>query len=459
MTSDAVQALSAAVAAAGPELLRVGSPRFTAPASVGSLGVDAALDLGEGRWLGVVSDSSGSRWTVPLIVEEGVEKGVDVGVAVRRARPGDGVAEALVHVISEGGSTPEPFALTRWYSRTARGERAVGVDQTNESVVVGEAAVVKWSTHLPPRGVAVAHPASSRIATLAREAFRSTPRPWAWLVVHVPGEPPLLVGTVAEFLPGATDGWTWAVDGVLALAAGEVTLDASLTPAVELGRLTSDLHVALASAGVDIATDDDVRRLHARAHADLQRALAVVDGPEGERLHAVEAVVSGALDGLARLVGTPLIDVHGDLHVGQVLRHGDPPEYGVIDFDGNPVLPFAERSGRAPAALDVASMAASLDHVGRVVLRRLERDGDASRDAAGRVRTWIRLSQKAFLDAYHLTLDARGRGELFDERALLPFRFQQECREFLYANDHLPHWRYVPDGALPDLVAQLHATD
>ena len=441
--------LSVAVAAAGPELLRPDDPRFATPGTRGALGIDAALDLGEGRWVSVVSDTAGSRWTVPLVV------GADGHV--RRARAGDGVAEALVRRITLGEGSLAPFRLTRWYARDVRGERPVGVDQTNESVVVGDAAVVKWSTHLPGRGETAPHPALARIGALAREAFAATPRPWASLSLD--GEPPLLLAAVAELLAGATDGWTWVVDDVVALSAGDITLDAALLPPVELGRLTADLHVALSSRGVETATEDDVVRMHARARADLDRALEVVDGPEGTRLRAVSGVVRVGIDRLTRLVGTPLIDAHGDLHVGQVLRHGDPPAYAVIDFDGNPVLPFAERARRAPAALDVAGMAASLDHVGRVVLRRVERDGRSTTDATRRIDTWIRLSQSAFLDAYRATLKARDQGRLLDERALLPLRFQQECREFLYANDHLPHWRYVPDGALPDLVAQLHPID
>ena len=67
---------------------------------------------------------------------------------------------------------------------------------------------------------------------------------------------------------------------------------------------------------------------------------------------------------------TPLIDIHGDLHVGQVLRHSAPPAYAITDFDGNPVVRVDEHDDRQPAAVDVTGMAASLDHVGRVVLRR-----------------------------------------------------------------------------------------
>jgi maltokinase len=163
--------------------------------------------------------------------------------------------------------------------------------------------------------------------------------------------------------------------------------------------------------------------------------------------------MSTALEALADVEGTPLIDVHGDLHVGQVLRYGDPPSYAITDFDGNPVLPPRERAARQPAALDAAGMMASLDHVGRVVVKRTEGvDVDV-------VRTWITASQSAYLAAYRGVLTDAVMIDLLDERLLRPLRVHQECKEFLYAVRHLPHWRYVPDAALADLMPSGRSDD
>jgi len=48
----------------------------------------------------------------------------------------------------EDSTTLGDFTIRSWTSLPARGERAVGVDQTNESVIVGDVAVVKRATHL-----------------------------------------------------------------------------------------------------------------------------------------------------------------------------------------------------------------------------------------------------------------------------------------------------------------------
>ena len=394
-----------------------------------------ALELGAGRWVGVVEDGDGERWTVPLVVD---------AAGVRRALAGDGVAAALVHALRDDGRTGS-FAIDAWHSEDVAGERAVTVDQTNDSIVVGERAVVKWCVRLPRAGVAGAQPATARLATLGAQGFSGTPRPWGLLRFTGGGES-LLLASIAEFLPGALDGWDWAVDDVRRFARGETTSRDALSPATRLGRLTAQLHVALASGGRDAADDRLVARWTARAYDDLDAVVQLVDGPEGTRLRARSGRIAASFGAFRDCVGTPLIDVHGDLHVGQVLRHGDPVAYAVTDFDGSPVLAPEERSARQPAALDVAGMLASLDHVGRVVVRRTDGvDPDV-------VRGWISAAQAAFLDEYRDTLGRNGSGDLLDERLLAPLRLQQECREFLYAVHHLPHWRYVPDAALVDLL-------
>ncbi len=417
--------------------------------------VDVA-DLGGDRWIGVVEDADGDRWTVPMVTRDGV---------VRRALAGDGVAEALVrgmvdvHALQQthgSASTPEgralqgdgAFVADAWHPEDVCGERAVTVDQTNESVVVGDRAIVKWTVALPRPGVRGSQPAIHRVPTLSHAGFDGMPLPWGRLFYsdHADESSSLLLASVAEFLPGAQDGWDWAVDDVRRFARDEVSVDEALEPARRLGELTARMHVALATRGRDVADDRLVARWTARAYDDLDAAVQLVDGAEGARLRARAGRIAVSFGAFRQCVGTPLIDVHGDLHVGQVLRHGNPADYAVTDFDGNPVLVPEERSARQPAALDVAGMLASLDHVGRVVIRRTE---DVDVDV---VLAWITAAQSAYLDAYRDTLALTRSGDLLDERLLHPLRLQQECREFLYAVRHLPHWRYVPDAALLDLL-------
>jgi maltokinase len=437
---DALERLAKAVATAGERLLAPDRPRSgPGPTPVGELRVDAGLPVEQGLWVTVVSDASGARWTVPLAEE---------GDTVRRAVAGDGVAQALIALIAAGTHARRGFTVRAFAGRAVSGERAIAADQTNESIVVGDSAVVKWVVRLPPRGSRAVQPAARRLASLSAAGFDGAPTLWGLLTCDESDSAPLLLASVAAYLPDAADGWDWAVDDARRLSTGALSLDAALAPAAALGDLTARMHLAFASGGRTSATADQTERWTQRALDDLLEAGRIVEGPEGERLRAAIPRISDELATLAGFVGTPLIDVHGDFHVGQVLRFGSPPSYAVTDFDGNPVLSAEDRAELQPAAVDVAGMMASLDHVGRVVVRRAP-DVDADR-----VLAWSRDAQDAFLAAYRDSLSRRGAGDLLQGEMLRPLRFRQECREFLYAVRHLPHWRYVPDGSLAALLEE-----
>ena len=79
------------------------------------------------------------------------------------------------------------------------GERPVGVDQTNESVIVGDAAVVKWATHLQDGP----HPAPRRIGMLREAGFGGMPAPWGLVTWTAPADgAETLVANVDDYLPG-----------------------------------------------------------------------------------------------------------------------------------------------------------------------------------------------------------------------------------------------------------------
>jgi maltokinase len=310
--------------------------------------------------------------------------------------------------------------------------------------------VVKWAVHAEPT------PASVLVPHLSEAGFAAMPAPWGFVTwqdrsdLHAVSS--VLVASVMDYLPGASDGWTWAVQDVGRWATGAVDRRSALEPMDDLGTLVADLHMALATPTSVIpgptteAGTDESAAWRSLAEALLSEAVEVVGGPEGERLAALRPRISTTLAALDTAAGTVTMPVHGDLHIGQVLRWRD--GYAVGDFDGNPVLPVPERLRPQPAARDVAGMLQSLDHVGRVVVRRVEGADPAA------VEQWITDAQKCFLSAYRRRLAEADASRLLDDRLLLPFRVEQECREFLYAVRHLPRWRYVPDQALHALFRE-----
>ncbi|MEQ1874073.1 MAG: aminoglycoside phosphotransferase [Ilumatobacteraceae bacterium] len=309
--------------------------------------------------------------------------------------------------------------------RELAGERPITVDQTNCSVVVAEEVVVKWLQ--PP--VLAPHPGVQLLRHLASRGFSEMP---AFIGCEERDE--LVLATVSEFVPGALDGWDWFVDDVDAYLRGDADLHELLTWASRMGELTGRLHTALADLQ---PTTVAARTYHASAIERLDDALRVLRGEEAARLRELVPKVKAALSPLDTGALLAAHRIHGDLHAGQFLRAGD--RLLVTDFDGNPLAKGEDRLLPNSPLVDVASMLQSIDHVGRIVVKR--RHPDRTDD----VERFITVAVAAALDAYRSLRP--GAGEL-----LTAFRVAQELHEYCYAAIHLPRWLYVPDTALPALL-------
>lgn len=359
----------------------------------------------------------------------------------RRAHPGDGAAEAVLTLLATapGVSARGRFTVHAWTSRRVTGERAIAVDQTNESVIVGDAAVVKWATHLQDGP----HPAPHRIEVLRTNDFRFMPNPWGLVTWRPDDGAETLVVSVDEYLPGAVDGWTWAVD-LLARAAREpgTGTEAVESAVAQVGTVIAELHAALAGTATT-ASRADAGRWREAALETLDESRTLSPSPMAELLRDRGAQIEQILTALGDLAGSVVIEGHGDLHVGQVLHYSG--GYVVTDFDGNPVLPAAQRALPIPAVLDVAGMAQSLAHVAIVARRHNQLDDRA-------LAAVDHAARQSFLRHYADHLAALGCGHLYDPRPLRAFRLQQVLREIVYAARHLPRWMYVPEAALPALL-------
>jgi maltokinase len=388
------------------------------------------LELAEDKRLSVVARPGGLA-AVPMV------RGRDG--QWRRAQPGDGVADALVGVLADvtGSVVRDRFTVRSWTGRAAWGERPVGVDQTNESVIVGDVAVVKWATHLQDGP----HPAPRRISMLRDAGFAGMPAPWGLVTWQQPDGAETLVASVDAYLPGAVDGWTWAVELITA-AAGDGVAGPLVEAASHVGAVVADLHAAL-SATMVVASRHDAARWRDDALETLETACALPSSVSVRHARAHRGQLADILGELGELAGTPIIEGHGDLHVGQILRSRG--NFVVTDFDGNPVLRAPQRMLPIPATLDVAGMVQSLAHAAIVARRYTPLGTGALRDAD-------RAARGSFLDGYLHRVIELGHADLYQSGALKALRAQQVLREMIYAARHLPRWMYVPDGALPELL-------
>lgn len=398
---------------------------------------------GEARLaVGIAADVADSLVLVPLVETAG---------RWRRARPGDGLSAALVEALATrrefgGGFVLQPLVgLPSAAIAGAAPERAIGVDQTNASVVVGDAVIVKWLQRPEPGG----RRAATLLAHLQAVGYKRLPPPYGSLSWRSPDGREASIALADAFLPDARDGWDWCVARLAAHLRHE---DGACPPDCDpwicgpLGRLVAGLHVALATPSdiipepLALATPEDVHAWRAAATSTLDAALLLQDADRGGELAMLASPIRNVLATLDSDIDTAVQPVHGDLHVGQVLewRGG----FAIIDFDGNPTLGEGANAFRQPAARDAAQMTMSLDHVGRVVA-----DG-VDGALVPRVNSWIADTTAAFLAAYIETLAETGHAGLFDAALLAPFEVEQEIRELVYAARFLPRWRYAPMASL-----------
>jgi maltokinase len=308
-------------------------------------------------------------------------------------------------------------------------ERAITVDQTNRSVVVDERYVVKWLAQ-PVRGVM--HGVNIR-RHLSHNGFRSMPG-----LVGTFEHDGLTFAVVTDYIAGALDGWDWLVDDVLAWLDGSLDRTEVMMSCHRLGALVATFLLAMAQPS-DVWPEPAL--VSGGEHQWWrQRGLILLDEAtmvEPELMAAHRQAVVDQLDVLDGSTSTAVQWIHGDLHVGQVLRATG--QLWLTDFDGDPL---GGQPTPRTAMRDVVGLLQSLDHVGRIVNRRTQ-DGHADQ-----VAHWIDDA----IDTATTSLESII-GPL-DQQLLGPLSVIQELHELVYAARHLPRWRYVPAAALPAALAR-----
>ena len=122
--------------------------------------------------------------------------------------------------------------------------------------------------------------------------------------------------------------------------------------------------------------------------------------------------------------------IHGDLHLGQCLRSPD-GEWSLIDFEGEPASPLAERRLPQPPVRDVAGMLRSFDYAARSHDALGARVGGA---LPGRVLRGLRGGRRL--------RPAHGPG------LLRAYETDKAVYEVLYEARHRPDWLPVPMAAI-----------
>jgi maltokinase len=245
-----------------------------------------------------------------------------------------------------------------------------------------------------------------------------------------------------EFVVGVRDGWLLALES--AAAASSFTADAE-----RLGRVTADVHAALAQCMPSRAASmGDVVGFVAGWHQRL--AVAISDVPQ---LHDLRPAIEAVYDAAAEAPWPNLQRIHGDYHLGQVLRR-DNGEWLLVDFEGEPLRPLAERTRLDSPLRDVAGMLRSFDYaVGS--LRSAAAAAAPAPAPAGDIDSeslseWAHAARAAFLDGYIATsaIDLRAHRALLDA-----FELDKAVYEAMYEARNRPTWLPIPLTAVAYLVS------
>ncbi|GAA0921531.1 maltokinase N-terminal cap-like domain-containing protein [Pseudonocardia zijingensis] len=361
-----------------------------------------------------------------------------------------GVTEWLLDAIRTGrtvgdiGFIPEPDA------QIAEGVpgRVLGVEQSNTSVSWGEQSILKLFRRVLP-GVnpdlelhrALRSVGSNEVAAL-QGAVEG--------VLH--GEP-VTFAMLQDFAANSADGWAMAQASVRDLfAEGDLRADeVGGDFAAESSRLGETIAVVHAELRTALATGEVQPRAlstawHERLAASVHEVPALTE-------HA--AAIHAVYDAVAALPGPlPTQRVHGDLHLGQTLR--TPQGWLVIDFEGEPAAPLAERVRPDSAMRDVAGMLRSFDYAAFHQLSQWEHsadwaDPDQESQLVWRAREWAERNRSAFCDGYALRSGTDPRDQAVVLRA---FELDKAVYEAVYESRFRPAWAAIPLASIRRLTAE-----
>ncbi|MEU6813638.1 maltokinase [Streptomyces sp. NPDC046860] len=301
--------------------------------------------------------------------------------------------------------------------------RLMTAEQSNSSVVYGDTFILK----LLRRVTAGVNPDLELPLALAREGCPRVPAPVAWLRAELDTEPYVLAA-LQPFLNGATDGWELALRE---LAKGEEFTG----EARALGRATAEVHTALARALPTVTLghaqlDLLVAGMTERLTAAVQAVPALRPHERGLR-SAYEALADLGREGQRWTAQR----VHGDLHLGQCLRSPS-GNWSLIDFEGEPSRPLAERRMPQPAVRDIAGMLRSFDYA-------------AAHSPQGRAPAWAHACRAAYCTGY---AEVTGRDPRTDPVMLRAYETDKAVYEVVYEARHRPEWLPVPLSAVRRLA-------
>lgn len=428
--------------------------------------------------------------------------------------------QVLLHLIETNGEVPTQNGLLKFQSSSAFAEargtgalpaRTGSAEQSNTSILYDSRLIMKLFRRLQP-----GENPDTEIGRFLTETAHF-PRIAPFLGdIRLTGEgaEPFTVAMLQGLIENEGDGWQWTLDEIARYYESAVTCPTPqsigkqpsfldpfeketeseafklarehagfyLDAAALLGRRTAEMHLALATK-----TDNPAFIAEPFSPADLEADATRIDGQIVRTLDALKRGMSQLADDAtvdsAALILSRRIDlfaraniitasaasdcgrrirIHGDYHLGQVLRsRGD---YVILDFEGEPARPLHERRAKQSPLKDVAGMLRSFSYAAYAGLNAFTQRRPPNNEADVRnLDAWARLWQNTvsteFLHGYRQAISANPALIPHAQQAhilLNAYLLEKALYELLYELNNRPAWVRIPLAGILALPRELN---
>ena len=412
--------------------------------------------------------------------EKAVICSIENGVVFDAAGESD-FSAGVLDLMAKDAAVDVGNGLTFKASATAKGkaliesvaglpQKMMGVEQSNTSLIVGKKIMLKIYRR-------VAYGENPEIVTSSflteTAGFENTPAYLGKAELTSADGKILGVGILQAFVANDGDGWGYTMKYLQSVFAkvksGEAVDHADyLKTAALLGRRTAEMHKAFAKGTDKVfapapVSPADLTDWTAQVVAQADRTIAVAKANvaplTGDMRRKVETLIARRDAIVERIKALVPANVkcmktrfHGDYHLGQVVvANGD---FFLLDFEGEPLRPIAERQIKHCVLKDVAGMVRSFDYAafGSVLMFVDEADRPQMLPVAAE---WQKQATEAFLNGYFQNM--AGCASLPDnaedtQKLLDLFVLEKALYEVIYEVANRPDWLAIPMNGLSRLI-------